>query len=78
MYSYVQWRRQHVGSRKIFLVFATACVRDGYGRLLWQHRADGKESLEVGFFPPNALPALPYFHYIRVQDMLANQREAFF
>lgn len=43
-----------------------------------QLQADGKESLEVGFFPPDALPSLPYFHYIRVQDMLANQPEAFF
>jgi len=40
MSSYVQWLRQHVGQQKIFLVFATACVRDENGRLLWQHRAD--------------------------------------
>ena len=40
MSSYLHWLRQHVGSQKVLLVFATACVRDGNGRLLWQQRGD--------------------------------------
>ena len=40
MSSYLQWLRQHVGSQKILLVFATACIRDENGRLLWQQRSD--------------------------------------
>ncbi len=38
--SYVEWIRRHVGHQKILLVFASACVRDDAGRLLWQRRAD--------------------------------------
>lgn len=40
MSSYLHWLRQHVGHQKGLLVFASACVRDGAGRLLWQKRAD--------------------------------------
>jgi 8-oxo-dGTP pyrophosphatase MutT (NUDIX family) len=40
MYSYLHWIRQQVGQQKIFLVFASACIRDNAGRLLWQRRAD--------------------------------------
>jgi 8-oxo-dGTP pyrophosphatase MutT (NUDIX family) len=40
MTSYLQWMRQHVGQQKILLAFATACVRDENGRILWQQRAD--------------------------------------
>ncbi len=29
-----------MGHQKVLLVFASACVRDGAGRLLWQRRAD--------------------------------------
>jgi 8-oxo-dGTP pyrophosphatase MutT (NUDIX family) len=38
--SYIHWIRQHVGHEKILLVFASACVRDQAGRVLWQRRAD--------------------------------------
>jgi len=38
--SYIAWIRQHVGHMKIPLVFASACVRDDAGRVLWQHRSD--------------------------------------
>ena len=38
--SYLHWLRQHVGRQKVLLVFATACIRDGNGRLLWQQRGD--------------------------------------
>ncbi|HIP73550.1 MAG TPA: NUDIX domain-containing protein [Anaerolineae bacterium] len=37
---YVQWIRQRVGRRKIFLAFGTVILRDGYGRILLQKRAD--------------------------------------
>jgi ADP-ribose pyrophosphatase YjhB (NUDIX family) len=40
MPSYLQWIRQHVGHQKILLVYASACIRDDAGRLLWQRRAD--------------------------------------
>ena len=40
MSSYLQWLRRHVGQQKVLLVFATACVRDENGRLLWQQRGD--------------------------------------
>lgn len=40
MLSYLHWLRQHVGQQKILLVFASACIRDDAGRLLWQRRAD--------------------------------------
>jgi ADP-ribose pyrophosphatase YjhB (NUDIX family) len=36
----LDWIRQHVGHQKIFLVFASACIRDNARRLLWQRRAD--------------------------------------
>ena len=38
--SYLHWLRQRVGRQKILLVFASACVRDDAGRLLWQQRSD--------------------------------------
>lgn len=40
MPSYLEWIRQHVGHQKILMVYASACVRDETGRLLWQRRAD--------------------------------------
>jgi 8-oxo-dGTP pyrophosphatase MutT (NUDIX family) len=40
--------------------------------------ADGKESLEVGFFSPDALPSLPDFYATCVRDGLARQQEAFY
>jgi 8-oxo-dGTP pyrophosphatase MutT (NUDIX family) len=36
----LHWLRQRVGRQKILLVFASACVRDDAGRLLWQRRSD--------------------------------------
>ena len=38
--SYLDWIRSKVGSRKIFLVFASAIVGDENGRILWQRRGD--------------------------------------
>lgn len=38
--AYLEWLRQRVGRQKILLVYATACVEDGHGRVLWQHRTD--------------------------------------
>jgi 8-oxo-dGTP pyrophosphatase MutT (NUDIX family) len=40
MTSYLRWIRQHVGRQKILLVYASACIQDHRGRLLWQRRAD--------------------------------------
>jgi len=40
MPSYLHWIRQHIGRQKILMVFASACIRDGAGRLLWQRRSD--------------------------------------
>jgi 8-oxo-dGTP pyrophosphatase MutT (NUDIX family) len=40
MPSYLHWIRQHVGHKKILMVYASACVRDDTGRVLWQRRAD--------------------------------------
>ena len=37
---YLRWIRQHVGHDKILMVYASACVRDEAGRVLWQRRAD--------------------------------------
>jgi 8-oxo-dGTP pyrophosphatase MutT (NUDIX family) len=37
---YLEWIRQHVGHEIILLVYASACIRDEAGRLLWQRRAD--------------------------------------
>jgi len=38
--SYVKWIRDHVGSQKIFLVYATVILIDENGRFLLQHRTD--------------------------------------
>lgn len=38
--SYLQVLRSHIGPMKIPLVYASACVEDAQGRLLWQRRAD--------------------------------------
>lgn len=38
--SYLQWIRQKVGSQKILLVFASACIYNDSGQLLWQRRSD--------------------------------------
>jgi ADP-ribose pyrophosphatase YjhB (NUDIX family) len=37
---YLEWIRERVGHQKILLVYASACVRDDAGRVLWQRRAD--------------------------------------
>ncbi len=42
-------------------------------------RADGDESLEVAFFPPDALPGeIVCDHEIRIRDALAGRQAAFF
>lgn len=38
--SYIDWLRDRVGTRKVFLVFATVVARDGHGRILVQRRTD--------------------------------------
>ncbi len=38
--SYVEWLRDHVGRRKVFLPFATVILRDDNGRVLLQRRSD--------------------------------------
>ncbi len=40
MPSYLEWIRAQVGPRKILMVYASACIRDDAGRVLWQRRAD--------------------------------------
>ncbi|MGA1842686.1 MAG: NUDIX hydrolase [bacterium] len=40
MSSYIDWIRNYVGHNKLLLVFASACIRDDNGRLLWQRRSD--------------------------------------
>ena len=40
MSDYLAWLRRAVGPQRILLVFATACLRDEEGRLLWQRRSD--------------------------------------
>ena len=40
MADYLSWLRGQVGRRKILLVFASACVRDHAGSVLWQRRSD--------------------------------------
>ena len=40
MSSYIEWIRERMGHQKILLVFASACVRDDAGRVLWQRRSD--------------------------------------
>jgi ADP-ribose pyrophosphatase YjhB (NUDIX family) len=37
---YLRWLRSKVGHRKVILPYATALVRDGQGRLLFQRRSD--------------------------------------
>jgi len=57
------------------LVSATFECRVIGGRL----RADGEESLEVAYFPPDALPeGIVCDHEIRIRDALANHSEAVF
>ena len=38
--SYVDWLREQVGTRKVFLAFTSIVARDDNGRVLVQHRAD--------------------------------------
>jgi ADP-ribose pyrophosphatase YjhB (NUDIX family) len=38
--SYIEWLRERVGNRKIFLVFGTVVLRDDNGRILLQRRTD--------------------------------------
>ena len=40
MDGYIKWLREQVGSQKILLVFASICIVDEAGRLLWQQRGD--------------------------------------
>lgn len=40
MKDYLCWIRSHVGSRKIILIYASAFIRDSYGRILLQRRSD--------------------------------------
>lgn len=40
MSSYIQKIRKHIGSEKIIIVFASACIRNNTGQILWQHRSD--------------------------------------
>jgi 8-oxo-dGTP diphosphatase len=40
MADYLSWLRQRVGRQKVLLVFASACVLDDAGRVLWQRRSD--------------------------------------
>ena len=40
MDGYIKWIREQVGSQKILLVFASICIVDERGRLLWQQRGD--------------------------------------
>lgn len=40
MGDYLCWLRGKVGPRKILLIYASACVRDNAGRILWQQRSD--------------------------------------
>jgi ADP-ribose pyrophosphatase YjhB (NUDIX family) len=40
MPSYLEWIRGNVGHQKILMVYASACIRDDAGRLLWQRRSD--------------------------------------
>jgi 8-oxo-dGTP pyrophosphatase MutT (NUDIX family) len=38
--SYVAWLRERIGTRKVFLVFASAIIRDAERRILFQYRGD--------------------------------------
>ncbi|MCL4263437.1 MAG: NUDIX domain-containing protein [Anaerolineae bacterium] len=38
--AYLEWLRERVGTRKVLLVYTSAVVEDGHGRVLWQHRTD--------------------------------------
>lgn len=38
--SYIHWLRKHLGHLKIPLVYATACIRNESGQILFQHRSD--------------------------------------
>lgn len=38
--SYIAWLRERIGKRKVFLVFASAIIRDDRRRILFQHRGD--------------------------------------
>lgn len=40
MPDYLRWLRSKVGHRKVIMPYATALIRDGRGRLLFQRRAD--------------------------------------
>ena len=38
--AYIEWLREKVGRRKVFLVFGTVVLRDENGRILLQRRTD--------------------------------------
>lgn len=62
------------GDQAHFVVSTFECRRVG-GQL----RPDGEESLEVAFFPPDALPdQVVCDHEIRIQDALSGREAAFF
>lgn len=74
VYSDERFRMTYPHGDKVKIVSTMLACRVLDGEL----RADGKESLEVRFFSPDALPPLPEFHAIRVQDGLARRPEAVF
>ncbi len=37
---YIEWIREKVGHQKLLLVYASACIRDPEGQILWQRRSD--------------------------------------
>ena len=43
-----------------------------------QLRPDGDETIELAFFPPDALPELRPAHLVRIQDALSGRREAYY
>ncbi len=40
MDGYIKWIRERVGSQKILVIYASICIVDDRGRLLWQQRGD--------------------------------------
>ncbi len=40
MDGYIKWLRDQIGPQKVVLVFASVCIVDPAGRLLWQQRGD--------------------------------------
>jgi ADP-ribose pyrophosphatase YjhB (NUDIX family) len=74
VYSDYRFRTTYPHGDKVKIVSTLLACRVVGGQL----QADGHESLEVAFFPPDALPPLPEFHAMRVRDGFANRAEAVF